>query len=169
VRRADDGVDQPVGNRPVVEGAGGGDDVFACVAAAAAVAPRPGTGGGPALQGFDVAGGDPIEGPGPHAVFMRAQYDPQVRSAPGPAAAATRGRYSATVGMAGRSSKPFWRSAMVTPSCLSSSRAAAIRAGSATTVHLLPRWFACGQVGVVFDEQPGESAGRVNDDDVLRR
>ncbi|GIH16013.1 hypothetical protein Raf01_41850 [Rugosimonospora africana] len=57
------GINEPIGDRPVVAGARGGDDMLAGVTAATAVAARPGSRGDLPLHGLDVAGRDGVQSP----------------------------------------------------------------------------------------------------------
>jgi hypothetical protein len=65
-----------VGDGPVEQGAGGGDEVFAGVAATAAVASQPAVRGDLVAQGFDVGGAMSVSSRGPQAVAIRFQYAP---------------------------------------------------------------------------------------------
>jgi hypothetical protein len=63
VGRALGGFDETVGDGSVVEGAGGGDEQFAGVASAAAVAPALGAADDDELHGLDLAGDDGVDRP----------------------------------------------------------------------------------------------------------
>jgi len=81
-----------------------------------------------------------VIGRSPHAWITRFQYEPYTRRVPALTAAETRGMYSANVGTPADSAGAWRRSAGVTPSFSSSTRAASISAGRGWSVMRVPIW-----------------------------